>query len=217
MKSINPPRRFCRKLFSSFLTLAFLAISLLATAQWSFAQSGQSQPVARLISSSVVNTISRARRVVESSSVASANSPSTLSVPALEDASTIERTAFDKTNEARVKNGLQPLAWDPLLCKMARMHSEDMARRGYFAHETPEGLEPKDRGRALGLMHFRVLAENIAFNKGFADPGAFAVERWMTSGGHRANILYIGFQASAIGSYVAADGSVYLTQVFLTR
>jgi uncharacterized protein YkwD len=217
MKSINPPRHFCRKLFSSFLTLAFLAISLLATAQWSFAQSGQSQPVARLISSSVVNTISRARRVVESSAVVSANAPGTLSVPALEDASTIERTAFDKTNEARVKNGLQPLAWDPLLCKMARMHSEDMARRGYFAHETPEGLEPKDRGRALGLMHFRVLAENIAFNKGFADPGAFAVERWMTSGGHRANILYIGFQASAIGSYVAADGSVYLTQVFLTR
>src|SRR5882762_3501371 len=31
---------------------------------------------------------------------------------------------------------------------------------------------------------------------------------------HRANMLYIGFQASAIGSYVAADGSVYLTQVF---
>jgi uncharacterized protein YkwD len=97
------------------------------------------------------------------------------------------------------------------------MHSEDMAQRGYFAHETPEGLEPKDRGRALGILHFRVLAENIAYNKGFADPGAFAVERWMTSGAHRANILYIGFQASAIGSYVAADGSVYLTQVFITR
>ena len=63
----------------------------------------------------------------------------------------------------------------------------------------------------------RVLAENIAFNKGFADPGAFAVERWMMSGGHRANILYVGFQSSAIGSYVAADGSVHLTQVFLTR
>ena len=138
-------------------------------------------------------------------------------MPAFADASTIERTAFDKTNEARVQNGLQPLAWDPLLCKMARTHSEDMARRGYFAHETPEGLEPKDRGRALGLMHFRVLAENIAFNKGFADPGAFAVERWLSSGGHRANILYIGFQVSAIGSYVAADGSVYLTQIFLTR
>jgi uncharacterized protein YkwD len=190
---------------------------LLAAAQSSFAQTAQGQPVARLITSSLGNTVSRPRRVAEPSAVSAANAAGALSLPAFEDASTIERTAFDKTNEARVQNGLQPLAWDPLLCKMARMHSEDMAQRGYFAHETPEGLEPKDRGRALGLLHFRVLGENIAFNKGFADPGAFAVERWMMSGGHRANILYIGFQASAIGSYVAADGSVYLTQVFLTR
>ncbi|HBB86927.1 MAG TPA: hypothetical protein DC047_04875 [Blastocatellia bacterium] len=218
MKNLNPPRRSSRKFGSSFFTLAFIAISFLATAQSSFAQTAQAQPVARLISSSLGNTISRPRRVAEPSVVtAAANAAVALSLPAFEDASAIERTAFDKTNEARVQNGLQPLAWDPLLCKLARMHSEDMARRGYFAHETPEGLEPKDRGRALGLLHFRVLGENIAFNKGFADPGAFAVERWMMSGGHRANILYIGFQASAIGSYVAADGSVYLTQVFLTR
>lgn len=198
--------------------LAFTATSFLAGAQSSSAQTAQGQPVARLISSSLGNTVSRPRRVADpSAAISSAHAPAALAMPAFEDATTIERTAFDKTNEARVQNGLRPLAWDPLLCKMARIHSEDMARRGYFAHETPEGLEPKDRGRALGLLHFRVLAENIAFNKGFADPGAFAVERWMTSGGHRANILYIGFQASAIGSYVAADGSVYLTQVFLSR
>ena len=184
----------------------------------SFAQTGEGQPVARLISSSVVNSISRPRRVAESASpTVEPTSSVAVSLPSFDDASAIERTAFEKTNEARVKNGLQPLVWDPLLCRMARMHSEDMARRNYFAHETPEGLEPKDRGRALGILHFRVLAENIAFNKGFSDPGGFAVERWMLSGGHRANILYIGFQASAIGSYVAADGSVYLTQVFITR
>ena len=217
MKTLNPPRRFRRQLVSFFITLACVAFSLLAVAQSSLAQSAQGQPVARLISSSLSNSVSRPRRVAENSAVTSANAGAAVSLPVFADASTIERTAFQKTNEARVQNGLQPLAWDPLLCKMARMHSEDMARRGYFAHETPEGLEPKDRSRALGLLHFRVLAENIAFNKGFADPGAFAVERWMMSGGHRANILYIGFQSSAIGSYVAADGSVYLTQVFLTR
>jgi uncharacterized protein YkwD len=62
-----------------------------------------------------------------------------------------------------------------------------------------------------------VLGENIAYNKGYDDPGAFAVERWMLSSVHRGNILYPGFQASAIGSYVSTDGSVYLTQVFITR
>jgi uncharacterized protein YkwD len=92
-----------------------------------------------------------------------------------------------------------------------------MALVGFFSHETPEGLQPKDRARALGILHFRVLAENIAYNKGYEDPGGFAVERWMISPGHRANILYIGFQTSAIGSFVATDGSVYLTQVFINR
>jgi uncharacterized protein YkwD len=218
MKTLNPPQHSCRAFVSSFITLSFIAIIFLSAAQSSFAQSAQSQPVARMISSSLSNSISRPRRVAETSADTSpANAAAAPSLPAFEDANAIERTAFYKINQARVQNGLQALAWDPLLCRMARMHSEDMARRGYFAHETPEGLEPKDRSRALGLLHFRVLAENIAFNKGFADPGAFAVERWMMSGGHRANILYIGFQSSAIGSYVAADGSVYLTQVFLTR
>ena len=100
---------------------------------------------------------------------------------------------------------------------MARAYSESMATRGFFGHETPEGQRLKDRARANGIAHFRVIAENIAYNKGFNDPGGFAVERWMISSGHRANILYVGFQASAIGSYVAADGSTYLTQVFIAR
>ena len=218
MNLSNPPTHFCRTLRTNFITLAILTVALLAISQSSFAQTGQSQPVARLITSSVINAVSRPRRVVEASSVsAEPTGAPAAALPSFEDATTIERTAFDKTNEARVQNGLQPLTWDPLLCRMARMHSEDMARRNYFAHETPEGLEPKDRGRALGILHFRVLGENIAYNKGFPDPGAFAVERWMISAGHRANILYIGFQASAIGSYVAADGSVYLTQIFITR
>jgi uncharacterized protein YkwD len=218
MKISIPRLYFCRRLIIHFITLAFMALALVASGGSSFAQSGQGQPVARLISSSVVSAASRPRRAAESSSVTSEVSVGVApSLPSIEDASIVERTAFDKTNEARVENGLSPLAWDPLLCRMARMHSQDMAQRGYFAHETPEGLEAKDRGRALGILHFKVLGENIAYNKGFTDPGAFAVERWLKSGAHRANILYVGFQASAIGSFVATDGSVYLTQVFISR
>lgn len=189
--------------------IVFPGVVLFLNLTPAFGQGGESQPVARLISGSVVSAASRPRRAETSVNVPSG--------PLLNEATMIERTAFDKTNNARVQNGLLPLTWDPVLCLMARMHSKEMAERGYFAHETPEGLEPRDRARALGIPRFRVLAENIAYNKGFEDPGAFAVERWMISAGHRANILYIGFQTSAIGSYVAADGSVYLTQVFLTR
>jgi uncharacterized protein YkwD len=117
----------------------------------------------------------------------------------------------------RLQNGLTQLAWDSDLCRMARLHSEDMARLKFFSHETPEGLHLRDRAHAAGVLHWRVIGENIAYNQGCDDPGGLAVERWMSSSGHRANLLYRGFQASAVGSFVAADGRIYITQIFITR
>jgi uncharacterized protein YkwD len=183
-------------------------------------------PVARLISALGSNTnYSRPRRVTPADSIPTAsvdaNNETVTKAEAIsaafESATEIERRAFEKTNVARAENGLPPLVWDAELCRMARAHSERMARLGFFSHETPEGLQLKDRAHATGILHFRVIAENIAYNKGYDDPGGFAVERWMISSGHRANILYVGFQASAIGSYVSADGSTYLTQLFIAR
>jgi uncharacterized protein YkwD len=132
-------------------------------------------------------------------------------------ATEIEKRAFELTNAAREGYGLMPLAWDPELCVMARMHSESMGRLGFFSHETPEGLRMTDRARALGISHFRMLGENIAYNQGFEDPGGFAVEEWLLSPGHRANILRTEFRQSAIGVFIATDGTVYLTQEFITR
>ncbi|HEX7228657.1 MAG TPA: CAP domain-containing protein [Candidatus Binatia bacterium] len=129
----------------------------------------------------------------------------------------IERRAFDETNVIRVKNGLPPFVWDSDVCRMARTHSENMSRLGFFSHVTPEGLRLRDRARVAGILQFSVLGENIAFNQGYDDPGAFAVERWMLSPKHRDNILSLEFRAMAIGSFVAPDGSVYLTQTFITR
>jgi uncharacterized protein YkwD len=100
---------------------------------------------------------------------------------------------------------------------MARDHSENMSREGYFSHTTPDGKRLKERAQLVGILQFRVVAENIAYNQGYEDPGAFAVERWMSSPKHRANILSSEFRAMAIGSYVAADGAVFLTQTFITR
>jgi len=92
-----------------------------------------------------------------------------------------------------------------------------MARLGYLSHVTPDGQRLRDRARAVGITRYTALGENIAYNLGYDDPGAFAVERWMISPGHRENILYAGFTSMAVGTFVAADGSVYLTQTFITR
>jgi len=194
---------------ASQTTRALVAASLFLLSfglQSAIAQNIQPRPVARLISKPIADARkSRPRRL---SLEASAS---------LDEANAVERRAFEQTNVARVKNGLPTLVWDPELCGMAREHSKQMASRGYFSHETPDGLQLKERARARGILHFRVIGENIAYNKGHDDPGSFAVERWLTSAGHRANMLNPVFQASAIGSFVAADGSTYLTQVFIAR
>ena len=195
-----------------------LLFSLLALCRITSAQNIQPRPVARLVSgpASVV-AHSRPRRVSTKEGPSVLTDTYAPASPSIAEATEIERRAFEKTNQIRVENGLTRLAWDGELCRMARAHSEDMARQEYFSHETLEGLQLKDRARATGIPHFRVIGENIAYNKGYNDPGGFAVERWMISPGHRANILYLGFQASAIGSYVSTDGSVYVTQIFIAR
>ena len=192
----------------SFTPLTLLVI--LGSSQFVYTQTSEGRPVARLVSTSVDS--SRPRRasdVRESVNVAAVS-------PSLGDANVIERRAFEQTNVIRAQHGLQAFVWDPALCRLARDHSANMARLGYFSHATPEGLRLKDRARAAGIR-YQVIAENIAYNMGYEDPGAFAVERWMISPGHRANILYAGFTSMAVGTFVAADGSVYLTQTFITR
>lgn len=204
------------RLTTRTLVAATLLLVSLGLFQSALAQNTEPGPVARLISGSMAEARnSRPRRVSEDSVAASKSGPS--SSAALQDANAIERRAFEQTNVARAKNGLPTLVWDPELCRLARKHSEQMASLRYFSHETPDGLQLKERARASGILHFRVIGENIAYNKGHEDPGGFAVERWLTSSGHRDNMLYPGFQSSAIGSYVAADGSTYLTQVFIAR
>lgn len=188
--------------------ILFLAVSLVSFCGVAYAQSSDEQPVARMITSLAPDTRNRGLTPGKASSSAGLT---------WENANPIERRAFEQTNAARIQNGLPPLVWDPALCRMARMHSENMARLGYFSHDEPDGLRLRDRALAVGIEHYAVLAENIAYNLGYEDPGAFAVERWMISPGHRANILYAGFRAMAIGTFVAADGSVFLSQVFLAR
>lgn len=220
---LNPPgsRTAISKILARSLTAAMLLLASLALCQSALAQDIQPRPVARLISDPVRDAgYSRPRRVKleESAPVTKVTTKAGANIStSLDDATSIERRAFEQTNQARVENGLAPLVWDSELCRMAREHSESMARLGHFSHETQEGIHLKERAHKNGILHFRVIGENIAYNKGYEDPGAFAVERWMVSSGHRANILYIGFQASAIGSYVSPDGAVYLTQVFIAR
>lgn len=128
-----------------------------------------------------------------------------------------ERRAFDLVNAERRARGRGPLVFDGELVRMARYHSENMARRGFFNHVDRDGLDLTGRASVLGLSGWRALGENIAYNQGYDDPTAFAVERWMISDKHRENILNREFTHAGIGIARAADGRIFFTQVFMTR
>lgn len=208
--------RLLHPLFKTKALILVTASVLLSVSSYdtAFAQHVEVRPVARLITSTPNYTRPRRVNPVPARTTVPA---STTAYPSLEEANPVERRAFEQTNAERMKHGLPPFAWDPDLCLMARNHSENMARRGFFSHVTPEGGRLRDRAKAVGIMRYTILGENIAYNLGYDDPGAFAVERWMLSPGHRANILYTGFRAMAVGTSVGPDGSVYLTQTFITR
>jgi uncharacterized protein YkwD len=128
-----------------------------------------------------------------------------------------ELRAFELVNAERVKKGLRPLVWDAALTGMARLYSEKMASQHFFSHKSPDGEGLRERSRASGIVGFKRLGENLAYNKGFADAASCAVVGWMRSEGHREHILDEEFTRSGMGIARAADGRVYFTQTFAVR
>ena len=111
-------------------------------------------------------------------------------------------------NEIRQQNGLRPLTANWELSRVARYKSQDMADRGYFAHNSPTYGSPGQMIKAFGLS-YRTAGENIA--KGYASPQA-VVNGWMNSSGHRANILNASYTQISVG-YVARSN--HWTQMFI--
>lgn len=109
------------------------------------------------------------------------------------------------TNEARALGATcgnqgkfqaaEPLAVNAELRCAARLHSQDMGERGYFDHDTPEGVSPFDRMNEAGYVG-RLMGENIA--KGQQSP-AEVVDGWMNSPGHCSNIMNGRFTEIGIG------------------
>jgi uncharacterized protein YkwD len=85
-----------------------------------------------------------------------------------------------------------------------------------MSHRGLDGETVDGRASQMGIK-WRALGESIATMRGHADPAASAVNTWMNSAGHKRNILNGIYNQSAIAAAVAADGTVYFTQVFLSN
>jgi uncharacterized protein YkwD len=121
----------------------------------------------------------------------------------------LEARMLELVNKERVAAGLKPLAPDPELTEVARRHSADMFARGYFAHDTPEGLDPFDRMRAANVR-FVTAGENLAL----APTVPIAHRGLMNSPGHRANILHPQFGRVGMGIMDGGIRGLMISQEF---
>lgn len=124
-------------------------------------------------------------------------------------------------NAERAEAGVERLALATDVLAVARAHSRDMGDRGYFSHDTPEGVTPSERAAAAGIA-WRMYGENIFYvsgDGGMSTPelAAYVVDGWMNSAGHRANILEPAYEEAAVGVHHDDSGAYYFTQNFLTR
>lgn len=90
-----------------------------------------------------------------------------------------------QSNAERAELGLAALTPHAALQMAAQRKADDMAKKGYFAHQSPDGSQPWDWIANAGYR-YKNAGENLAVN--FVD-SADVTAAWMASPGHRANIL----------------------------
>jgi uncharacterized protein YkwD len=117
-------------------------------------------------------------------------------------------------NLARRQNGQPPLRWNLQLTRAARWFSWDSVENrpgGYCGHQDTRGFWPDYRAREWGYLG-GAGAEN-AFC-GYVTPQQ-AIDGWLASPGHRANLLHGGHREIGLGYYRRlSDGRGYVAQMF---
>lgn len=121
-----------------------------------------------------------------------------------------EEIALSLLNADRARNGLPALAMDPELSRLARMKSCDMNANHYFAHQSPTLGNAATMLRNNGYA-FVSVGENIAHHATVEKSQA----AFMSSTGHRTNILGSQWKKVGIGVCYDAQGYVYVTQLFV--
>jgi uncharacterized protein YkwD len=126
--------------------------------------------------------------------------------------SSLESGIVRQLNEIRAQHGLPALRTNPQLNAAAAQHSREMGADGYFEHSSYDGASFSTRiGRWYGLAGHSswTVGENLLWASPDVDPGT-ALEMWMASPGHRANILSPLWREIGISAvHFSSAGGVY--------
>jgi uncharacterized protein YkwD len=113
----------------------------------------------------------------------------------------IEQQVIALANQHRQQHGCAALVLSAQLTAAASAHSQDMALHDLFSHTGSNGSTMISRAVATGYS-YSLLAENLAAGTNTA---ADVMAGWMSSPGHRANILNCDLHELGVGFYVQLD------------
>lgn len=119
-----------------------------------------------------------------------------------------EQQMVDEINKERAAAGLTPLKVELRLAGLARTKAQDMKTNGYFSHTSPTYGTPFEMLKNAGIQ-YRSAGENIARNVSVDA----AMAAFMSSDGHRKNILNPGYTHVGIGVVSSSSGNYYV-QIF---
>lgn len=129
--------------------------------------------------------------------------------------SEMESYMLTLVNKHRQEAGLGGVSQNSALAAIARAHAQDMAKRNFFNHVNPDGLDPQGRANAAG--YGGGVYENIAFTT-LRGPGMRPTEmadvNLMNSPPHRATILNTIVTQCGIGIAYDAEGGIRVCQLF---
>ncbi|WP_324604176.1 CAP domain-containing protein [Streptomyces sp. 303MFCol5.2] len=157
--------------------------------------------------STTPSTTPKATATATATATASAAPTSPSTSKAAAPASGTSARIVQLVNAERSKVGCSPVTLNAVLTKAAQAHSEDMATHQNMSHTGSDGSAPGDRITRAGYA-WSTYGENVAY--GYTTPEQ-VMSGWMSSPGHKANILNCAFKEVGVG--LAQPGS-YWTQDF---
>ncbi len=124
----------------------------------------------------------------------------------------MEQDVLLQINEYRQSQFLSLLRWNETIADYCRTHSLNMAAGAVdFGHD---GFDDRVDGIAETIS-YEYAAENVASNN-YSDPVTTAVDGWLNSPGHLANIEG-DYNLTGIGVAQDEDGVYYFTQIFIRQ
>ena len=123
---------------------------------------------------------------------------------------TDELETFKLINEQRTAAGLAALQIDNELQNVARIKANEMVEKNYFSHTSETYGSPFDMIKSFGIT-YKTAGENIAGNSS----NSGAVNAWMNSEGHKANILNNSYNYTGLAVVKSPKyGKIYV-QMFI--